>query len=47
MNKKVENVKNDLYDINIPYFTFPTQGEKINDDIMKSSYGGRLGGRGE
>lgn len=46
INKKAENVKKDLYDVNIPYFKFPPQGERFNnDDILKSWFGEVLGGR--
>ena len=40
----VENVKQSLYDINIPYFKFPSEGEKFNNEILSSVFGSRIGG---
>ncbi len=48
INKKVESVKKDQYDINIPYFKFSERGEEFNnDDILKSSFGNILGGNND
>ena len=46
LSKKVEDVKKDLYDVNIQYFKFPENPEHFNsDDILKSSFGSLLGGK--